>query len=50
MWGLVVSNLVPWGSARYRIAVLAITGFIILGLLALSRVKDERKNLLESEL
>ena len=50
VWGLVVSNLVPWGSARYRIAVLAITGFIILGLLALSRVKDERKNLLESEL
>ena len=42
VWGLIVSNLVSIGSDRYRIAVLAITGFIILGLFALSRVKDDR--------
>lgn len=43
IWGLIVSGLVSWGSVRYKIAVLSITGFIILGLLALSRVKDDRK-------
>ena len=43
VWGLVVTNLVSIGSYRYRIAVLAVTGFIILGLIALSRVKDDRK-------
>jgi len=43
VWGLVVSNLVLIGSYRYRIAVLAITIFIILGLFALSKVKDDRK-------
>ncbi|MCR4327341.1 MAG: MFS transporter [Nanoarchaeota archaeon] len=44
VWGLIVSNLVSIGSDRYRIAVLAITGFIILGLIALSRIKDDRKS------
>lgn len=43
IWGLVVSNLVSLGSTRYRIAILAVTGFIILGLIALSKVKDDRK-------
>jgi len=43
VWGLVVTNLVSIGSYRYRIAVLAVTGFIILGIIALSRVKDDRK-------
>ncbi len=43
VWGLIVSNLVSIGSYRYRIAVLAITGFIILGFLALLKVKDDRK-------
>lgn len=43
VWGLIVSNLVSFGSNRYRIAVLAITCFIILGLVALSRVKDDRE-------
>lgn len=43
IWGLIVTNLVSIGSYRYRIAVLAVTGFIILGLIALSRVKDDRK-------
>lgn len=42
VWGLVVSNLISMGSERYRIAVLAVTGFIILGLFALARVKDDR--------
>ncbi len=43
IWGLIVANLVSMGSERYRIAMLAITGFIVLGLIALSRVKDERE-------
>lgn len=43
VWGLVVTNLVSIGSDRYRIAVLAVTGFIILGLIALSRINDDRK-------
>ena len=42
VWGLVVSNLISIGSDRYRIAMFAVTGFIILGLLALSRVHDDR--------
>ncbi|MDP3882185.1 MAG: MFS transporter [Nanoarchaeota archaeon] len=42
IWGLIASNLVHMGIIRYRIAVLAITGFIILGLLALSRIRDDR--------
>ncbi len=42
VWGLVVSNLVSIGSDRYRIATLVITGFIILGLFTLSRVRDDR--------
>ncbi len=43
VWGLVVSNLISIGSYRYRIAMLVVTGFIVLGLFALSKVKDERK-------
>ena len=43
VWGLVVSNLVSIGSYRYRIAILAITGFIKFGLFALSRIRDDRK-------
>jgi UMF1 family MFS transporter len=42
-WGLVVSNLISLGSERYRIAVLAVTIFVVLGLIALSFVKDDRK-------
>jgi len=42
VWGLVVSNLVSLGSDRYRIAILAVTAFIVLGFLALSRIKDDR--------
>lgn len=43
VWGFIVSNLVSIGSNRYRVAVLAVTVFIILGLFALHRVKDDRK-------
>jgi UMF1 family MFS transporter len=43
VWGLVVSNLISIGSDRYRIAVLTVTGFIILGLIALSKVQDDRR-------
>lgn len=43
VWGLIVSNLVSIGSQRYRIAVLAVTVFVVLGLIALLRVKDDRK-------
>ncbi len=42
VWGGIVSGLVSFGSARYRIAVIAITGFIILGLIALSKVRVDR--------
>lgn len=42
VWGLVVSNLTSYDDDRYRIAVLAITGFILLGLFALWKVKDDR--------
>ncbi len=43
IWGLIVTGLFTMGSDRYRIAVLAITGFIFLGLIALSRVPDDKK-------
>ena len=42
VWGLVVSNLIFLGSERYRIATLAITTFVILGFLALMKVKSDR--------
>ncbi len=42
VWGLVVSNLVSMGSYRYRLATLAVTVFIVLGLWALARVKSDR--------
>ncbi len=40
VWGGIVTGLVSWGSVRYRIAVIVITIFIILGLIALSKVKE----------
>ena len=43
VWGLIVTNLISMGSVRYRIAVLAVTGFIILGIIALSWVKEKGK-------
>ena len=44
IWGLIVSNLVSIGSSRYRIAVLAITVFIIIGIFVLSKIKDDRED------
>jgi len=42
VWGLVVTSLVSIGSDRYRFAVLAVTAFIVLGLVALVKVKSDR--------
>jgi UMF1 family MFS transporter len=44
VWGLMVSNLIQLGSDRYRIAVLTVTVFILLGLLALNKVRDDRSD------
>lgn len=41
VWGGIVTGLVSLGSMRYRIAVITITAFIILGLIALARVKEK---------
>ncbi len=43
VWGLIVSNLVSLGSTRYRIAIIAVTFFIILGVIALTRVDSDQK-------
>jgi len=45
VWGLVVSNLISLGSYRYRIALCVMTLFIILGLFALSKVNDDKKEI-----
>ena len=42
IWGLVVSGLTSMGSDRYRIGMLAITGFIGLGAWALSKVNEKQ--------
>ena len=42
VWGLLVTNLVSFGSARYRVATVAVTLFIVLGLVLLARVEDDR--------
>ena len=42
VWGLVVTSLVSIGSDRYRFAVLAVTIFIVLGLVVLIKVKSDR--------
>lgn len=41
-WGIAVGVLAETGSNRYRIAMGALATFVILGLLALSRVKSDR--------
>lgn len=43
VWGLVVSGLVSMGSFRYRLATLAVTVFIVLGLWALAKVRSDRE-------
>ena len=42
VWGLVVTGLVSIGSARYRFATLAVTVFIVLGLIVLIKVRSDR--------
>ena len=42
VWGLIVSGFIHLGPDRYRYATLAVTIFIIFGLIALHRVKDDR--------
>jgi UMF1 family MFS transporter len=42
VWGLVVTGLVSMGSYRYRLATLAVTLFILLGLWCLTKVRSDR--------
>ncbi len=42
VWGLVVTSLVSVGSDRYRFATLAVTVFVVFGLLALLKVRSDR--------
>lgn len=42
VWGAVVSGLVPIGPNRYRIAVLAVTVFVLLGIIVLRFLKEKR--------
>ena len=44
VWGLIATNLTSLGSGRYRIAMVSLTVFIILGLIALLRVRDDGVN------
>ncbi len=41
-WGGVIAGLSYLGSDKYRIAVLAITGFMIIGVFMLAKVKSDR--------
>ena len=43
VWGLTVSSLISFGSFRYRIAISIMTVFIILGILVLFKIKDDKK-------
>lgn len=40
VWGLVVTNLIELGNVRYRIAMLAVTVFVLFGIITLARVKE----------
>lgn len=43
VWGLTVSSLISLGSLRYRIAISIMTVFIIFGLFALLKIRDDKK-------
>ncbi|MEK6918838.1 MAG: MFS transporter [Nanoarchaeota archaeon] len=45
VWGLVVGGLINLGGTRYRIAISALTIFIILGLIALRKVRSDKEKL-----
>lgn len=42
VWGLVLSNFMEIGKDRYRFAMLAVSVFIVLGLIVLTRVRSDR--------
>jgi UMF1 family MFS transporter len=42
VWGLTVTSLVSMGSDRYRFATLAVTVFVVLGFIALLKVRSDR--------
>lgn len=42
VWGVILSSLVSIGSDRYRFATLAVTGFIVIGLFFLIKVRSDR--------
>ncbi|MDO8564885.1 MAG: MFS transporter [bacterium] len=42
-WGAIVSGFVSLGSVRYRMAIVAVTVFIIIALFTFRRVPDERR-------
>ena len=42
VWGFIVSNFIHLGAIRYRYATLAVTVFIIFGLVALAKVRDDK--------
>ncbi len=44
VWGSIVTGMASVGSDRYRIAVVTMAGFVILGFFALRRVQDDRKS------
>lgn len=43
VWGFTVSQLLSIGSARYRIAMLAISAFVVFGVWMLYHVRDDRE-------
>lgn len=50
IWGSIVSGLVSIGNMRYKIAMLSLSVFIIFGLIALLKVRDDRANNIKKEL
>ncbi|MBI2632317.1 MFS transporter [Candidatus Pacearchaeota archaeon] len=49
VWGLLVTNLTSLGDNRYRIAVSAMTLFVLLGLIALSKVKNDKTEFINNK-
>ncbi len=43
VWGGIVTSMASFGPLRYRVAIIAISVFIIFGLIALLKVRDDRK-------
>ncbi len=47
VWGLIATDLINFGSVRYRIAAIVLTIFIILGLIAMRYVRNDKHKLVE---